>query len=282
MNTPNPLIPQGSLEAPQFKKRSATKIVVSSILAIHGVVLGGLLFLGCKEEPGPDAANGKQSTSTQLADVDRSPGNRGPFGDLGLDTNEIQIPTVAIDTNNPFGSTLTDRERGFAGGGGNNPFPTDPGLAGTNQNGTGFPPVPPDRARGGTSLIEPSIPAVSRKYTVLPNDNFWTIARNHHVTVKAIAAANPNVDPHKLKVGQELNLPANVTPLTPKLPEDGPVAAAGAEKIHVVKSGDTLYDLAKDNNVTVKDLQRANGIVGSNIRVGQKLIIPLPARAGTN
>lgn len=45
-------------------------------------------------------------------------------------------------------------------------------------------------------------------------------------------------------------------------------------KSYTVKSGDTLERIAKRNGTTVKALQRANGIKGSNIRPGQKLTIP--------
>jgi membrane-bound lytic murein transglycosylase D len=84
-----------------------------------------------------------------------------------------------------------------------------------------------------------------------------------------------------LKVGQVLNLPANVTPRTPAVPDVGPESAAANEMIYVVQSGDTLWGLADKHDVTVKAIQRANGIVGSNIRVGQRLIIPVPENTGT-
>lgn len=45
-------------------------------------------------------------------------------------------------------------------------------------------------------------------------------------------------------------------------------------KTYTIKSGDTLERIAKRNGTTVKALQRANGIKGSNIRPGQKLTIP--------
>ena len=44
---------------------------------------------------------------------------------------------------------------------------------------------------------------------------------------------------------------------------------------YTVKSGDTLTKIARDYKVTIKQLQQANGIKGSNIKVGQKLILPV-------
>ncbi len=43
---------------------------------------------------------------------------------------------------------------------------------------------------------------------------------------------------------------------------------------YLVSSGDNLGSIAARNNVSVKDLMRANGLSGSTIKVGQKLIIP--------
>lgn len=48
-----------------------------------------------------------------------------------------------------------------------------------------------------------------------------------------------------------------------------------------VKSGDSLSVLAKRNNTTTKVIQKANGISGYNIRVGQYLLIPVSAKDET-
>src|SRR5438067_6651568 len=47
MNTPNPLIPQGTF--PDNRGRSHVRIAVFAILAVHVVLLGGLLMLGCRK-----------------------------------------------------------------------------------------------------------------------------------------------------------------------------------------------------------------------------------------
>lgn len=43
---------------------------------------------------------------------------------------------------------------------------------------------------------------------------------------------------------------------------------------HTVRKGDTLYGLAKRYGTSVSSIQKANGISGSIIRLGQKLKIP--------
>ncbi|MBB4120184.1 peptidoglycan DD-metalloendopeptidase family protein [Martelella radicis] len=53
---------------------------------------------------------------------------------------------------------------------------------------------------------------------------------------------------------------------------DGRTPASG--NVYTVKSGDSLYTIAKANGVTVDSLKAANGLTSSNIRIGQKLAIP--------
>jgi LysM repeat protein/RNA polymerase subunit RPABC4/transcription elongation factor Spt4 len=45
--------------------------------------------------------------------------------------------------------------------------------------------------------------------------------------------------------------------------------------IHIVKAGDTLYDIAARYGTTVKAIREANGLTSTRLNVGQRLIIPL-------
>lgn len=56
-----------------------------------------------------------------------------------------------------------------------------------------------------------------------------------------------------------------------------PLVLAADDRIYVVRKGDTLTHIAKRYGVTVKDLQRTNGLRGSLIKVGQRLRIPSSA-----
>lgn len=51
-------------------------------------------------------------------------------------------------------------------------------------------------------------------------------------------------------------------------------ASAASAKQYVIARGDTLTGIARQHNVTVDDIRRANNINGSTIVVGQKLQIP--------
>lgn len=47
-----------------------------------------------------------------------------------------------------------------------------------------------------------------------------------------------------------------------------------SDNVYIVKKGDSLYSIANNLGVSVEELKSANGISGSLINVGQKLVIP--------
>lgn len=130
-----------------------------------------------------------------------------------------------------------------------------------------IPPTPP----------EPVAPAAT-KYVIQPGDSFYSIAKNHGVTMKAIELANPGVDPKRLQPKQEINLPAPGTgvaaPATTTTTAD-----AGGPTIYTVKSGDTLTKIASRFGTTTKAIKSLNGLTTDQIRVSQKLKIPVKPAA---
>lgn len=55
----------------------------------------------------------------------------------------------------------------------------------------------------------PCVPGVFVEHVVQPGDTFWKLARKYHVSVEAIARANPSVDPSNLQVGTVLKIPCD-------------------------------------------------------------------------
>ena len=66
------------------------------------------------------------------------------------------------------------------------------------------------------------------------------------------------------------------TPPAPKpKPKPTPVKPKAPPPIrHTVVKGDTLYNLSRRYGTSVSAIQRANGIKGTTIRLGQRLVIP--------
>lgn len=70
----------------------------------------------------------------------------------------------------------------------------------------------PEDYNQGNFEPEPLPPAqpVTRNYTIRKGDTFWSIAQSEYGNGqkwKDISAANPSVDPKKLRIGQQITLP---------------------------------------------------------------------------
>ncbi len=62
---------------------------------------------------------------------------------------------------------------------------------------------------------EPSIAPGTTTYTVKKGDTMWAIAKHYGITVAALRAANPKVNPNAMKIGTVLVIPAPVAALPP-------------------------------------------------------------------
>jgi LysM repeat protein len=103
-------------------------------------------------------------------------------------------------------------------------------------------------------------------HVVRAGDTLYSIARTYGSTVSAIAAANGIVDPNRIYVGQTLIIPGGGAPPGPPPPGGG---------VYIVRSGDTLYSIARYFGVSLSALIAANHISNPNyIYAGQRLIIP--------
>lgn len=107
------------------------------------------------------------------------------------------------------------------------------------------------------------IPGDYMVYTVKRGDSLWDIANQYNVSVNDIVDYN-NLGTTLLQIGQQLLIP-NSSGIT----EDDEMGIT-----YVVKSGDTLWSIAKRYNVSVDDLKNANNITNNLLTVGQNLIIP--------
>ena len=256
MNTPSPLVPQGSLPHPS-RGKSTVRIAVFTIVAIHAVFFAGLLMQGCKR----DDAN--KSGSTTKSDI----GSQS--SDLAkLDTNYYQpLPESPVSTNAAV-ATATNPATGYSAAGPSAPLLTSP--------------VP----------AEPSpaaLPVETKEYVIARNDTLAKIAKTQHLTVGEITKANPGLDPKKLIPGKKIQVPVSTRTASnggtaagglgfaePSKPEAG---AASKRAIHEVKAGETLTKIAKQHGVTIKALKTANGLKTDRVHVGQKLKLPTSSSA---
>lgn len=120
-------------------------------------------------------------------------------------------------------------------------------------------------------LARTSAPA--RAHTVQSGENLWSISRQYGVTVEQLAAANRLPRNSILKLGQELAIPPEGS-----APAPGNVARTatppGSTVVHVVSSGETLWDIANRYGTRVEDVMALNDLGDSDwIKPGQRLII---------
>lgn len=101
-------------------------------------------------------------------------------------------------------------------------------------------------------------------YQVKKGDTLYQIAKNNNTTVDAIKKLN-NLSSNTLTIGSII-----------KLPSSNSSSNTSEEDIYIVKSGDTLYQIAKNNNTTVDALKKLNNLSSNTLTIGQTLLIPLP------
>ncbi|MFP5258784.1 MAG: LysM peptidoglycan-binding domain-containing protein, partial [Acidobacteriota bacterium] len=118
-------------------------------------------------------------------------------------------------------------------------------------------------------------------YAVADRDTLWSVAKRLGVSPEALAAANPGIDPHRLSIGQQLNVPTGVDEMVAaKTRPERPAAAAPASRTHTVADGDNYWSVARAYGVSVAALTEANpGVDPTRLRIGQGLALPAAASA---
>ncbi len=103
-------------------------------------------------------------------------------------------------------------------------------------------------------------------YRIKRGDTISEIAEANNVAISDIKKWN-NLDNNKLIAGKRIQVKPDASEkrVEKRAEENG--------KIHIVKSGESLYTIAKDYNITVNQLKRANKLRSNRIIAGQKLII---------
>lgn len=105
--------------------------------------------------------------------------------------------------------------------------------------------------------------AKSRTHRVRSGESLYTIGKRYGVSVDRLKAAN-GLRRNTIRVGQELVIPTR----------SSGGAAVSEGKVHRVRSGDTLSEIARRYGTTVSKLRSANGLTSNRLRIGQELKIP--------
>ncbi len=132
----------------------------------------------------------------------------------------------------------------------------------------------------------------AQAYTVEKGDTLYSISRKYGVSVAEISKINNLKNDNVIFVGQKLDIPesskkkdsSSVKAETSKAKteEESPKKTQEQSKgkrsfdIYTVQKGDTFYNIAKVNDISISKLKELNKIDDeSKLRIGQKLKIPV-------
>lgn len=121
----------------------------------------------------------------------------------------------------------------------------------------------------GTRRTSPSVAQTTQLaaiYHVKPGDNPSLIAERFNIPLRHLFAANPELEPSKMQLGQPIRLPGI------------------QHNFHIVQKGESFASVAARHNLTTTDLREANPhIEPKSLQIGQPLYLPLtPPREKTS
>lgn len=119
-------------------------------------------------------------------------------------------------------------------------------------------------------------------HVLASGETLYGVARKYGVSLGELQAANDIDNPGKVRVGQKLRIPGA------KRSAERAIAQAaggknpsgslgkrksGGSKTYVVKANDSLWNIARQYNVSVDDLKRWNDVDERSLRVGATLVV---------
>jgi len=140
--------------------------------------------------------------------------------------------------------------------------------------------VPPGAAQGFAERYA-RIPAEKRnryrRHELKPGENLALLARRYNIRVDDIITLNKIGDPRRLQIGQNLILPLHHEYTSTPVAELEDDYMRTYRRSYTVRKGDSLWSIARSNNVSEKQLRVWNRLGWSDfIKPGQKLLVSAP------
>jgi membrane-bound lytic murein transglycosylase D len=115
-------------------------------------------------------------------------------------------------------------------------------------------------------------PATYRVHRVRNGETLSTIARKYRTSVKSIMRANNLRSSNYIVAGKRLRIPSRYAASASSAAPSS--SRPRKSTIHVVRSGDNLWMIAKRYGSTTNEIQKLNNLRSSRLRIGQRLLIP--------
>lgn len=130
---------------------------------------------------------------------------------------------------------------------------------------------------GQTLIVRDDVPDEPVTHIVKAQETLFSISKMYGVTIPEIRAWNSLAD-NGLEVGQELVIyPHSASQQTSDSSSNtNSIVSNDAEQsnsYYTVKSGDTLYRIAREHAMTVSQLRELNDLTSDNISIGQQLTV---------
>jgi len=109
-------------------------------------------------------------------------------------------------------------------------------------------------------------------HRIRSGESLSTIARRYHTSVRKIMNANNLHRSSYIVAGRKLKIPQRG--VMPYRPKTDPNKDAALPSIHVVKSGDSLWNIAKRYGITTQTIQSLNNLQTTELHIGQVLKMP--------
>ncbi|MEJ2592782.1 MAG: LysM peptidoglycan-binding domain-containing protein [Candidatus Thiodiazotropha sp.] len=143
--------------------------------------------------------------------------------------------------------------------------------------------LPIDKAeifRDRLEALPPEKRLTWKRYQIKPGDALSTIARKHNTTTKLLRQVN-KIRGNNIRAGKHLLIPVSSKQFDQYVYSAEQRKAAiqnrqrrGSKQHYVVKSGDSLWTIARAHHVSYKSLAKWNGMApGDPLKTGQRLVI---------
>ncbi len=135
---------------------------------------------------------------------------------------------------------------------------------------------------------QPQVPRPRQQvHVVRDGETFWSIAERYHLPPKALADANPNINPNRLHPDMELLLPSmgggagsSASSSNSSRPTPQPPPPPKGITEHMVQGNETYYSIAKRYGVSMESVVAANPSVKPE-RLRPGMVVAVPVKSGT-